>query len=140
MTRALAALACAAVLAGCSSDARQGTTGAGTTRADEFREVGQLVAAHAAKGRKAAPTPAELTGYEAAFPLAVKAIRSGEVVGVWGATLAGEGDVAAGKAATAVVAYEKKAETAGGWVILQNGEVKEMTAAEFAAAPKAGKK
>jgi hypothetical protein len=38
-----------------------------------------------------------------------------------------------------VVAYEKKAETEDGWVLLQDGSVKRMTAAELQAAPKANK-
>ena len=39
-----------------------------------------------------------------------------------------------------VVAYDKQAETAGGLVLLQDGTVKQMTADEFKAAPKGGKK
>ena len=39
-----------------------------------------------------------------------------------------------------IVAHEKNAPAEGGYVLLQDGSVKTMTAAEFAAAPKAGKK
>jgi hypothetical protein len=38
-----------------------------------------------------------------------------------------------------VVAYEKKVPTEGGHVLLQDGTVKQMTAAEFQSAPKAKK-
>jgi hypothetical protein len=40
----------------------------------------------------------------------------------------------------AIIVYEAKAETEGGWVLLQDGTVKKMTADEFKASPKAGKK
>ncbi|MBY0457512.1 MAG: hypothetical protein K2V38_09265 [Gemmataceae bacterium] len=134
----LALTASLVTLEGCSSGTQPGGGGGGTpTRADELREVGSLAAAHTAKGRKVAPTAAELAGYEATFPVAVKAIKAGDVVVLWGAAPAAEGDVASGKAGTAVVAYEKKAETEGGWVLLQSGDAKQMTADEFKAAPKA---
>ena len=73
--------------------------------------------------------------YEAGYPLGYAAVQSGEVVVVWGAKIAGEGD--AGSAPANVVAYEKKTPAEGGLVLLQNGTVKEMTASEFASAPKA---
>jgi hypothetical protein len=58
-------------------------------------------------------------------------IRSGDIVYMWGA-----GHVPGG---TQVVAYEKRVTTECGFVLLQDGTAKEMTAAEFQAAPKAGK-
>ena len=134
MTRSIGLLASIMFLIGCSASNPKPGAGAGATRADELREVGGLAGAHSAKGRKVAPTLGELTGYEQSFPLAVKVIRSGEVVVVWGTVPAGEGEVAAGRGGTGLVAYEKKAETAGGWVLLQNGEVKELSASDLATA------
>jgi hypothetical protein len=78
---------------------------------------------------------ADLSQYRETAPLAYESIRTGEVVVVWGVTMPGEGD--AGKGTTDVVAYEKDAPTAGGFVLLHNGTVKKMTAAEFNAARKA---
>jgi hypothetical protein len=75
---------------------------------------------------------AELDKIEPMMPLAGPAIRSGEVVYLWGAGYDASG--------TQVVAYEKKAETEGGAVLLQNGTVETMTAEQLKAAPKAGKK
>jgi hypothetical protein len=71
------------------------------------------------------------------FPRAYEAVKSGEVVILWGASLKGEGDVGRDEV---VVAYVKSVPTDGGHVLLSAGTVKKMTAAEFAAAPKAGKK
>ena len=78
---------------------------------------------------------ADFSKYEAGYPLGYAAVQSGEVVVVWGAKIAGEGET--GSAPANVVAYEKKVPAEGGLVLLQNGQVKQMTAAEFAAAPKA---
>jgi hypothetical protein len=64
------------------------------------------------------------------------AVKSGDVVVLWGARLQGEGDV--GKNET-VVAYEKNVPTSGGFVLLSAGTVKHMTPDEFKAAPKGGK-
>lgn len=43
---------------------------------------------------------------------------------------------ASGSGAKSVLAYEKNVPTGGGAVLLRDGTVKEMTAAEFKAAPK----
>lgn len=78
--------------------------------------------------------PAKLTDTAKNEPLysrGYRAVKSGEVIVVWGAPMPAEGG------GTGVIAYEKKAETEGGIVLLQNGELQEMTAEEFRAAPKA---
>ena len=68
---------------------------------------------------------------EPAFPEVVKLISGGQCVVVWGCGIK--------SGSSAVLAYGKDAETKGGPVLLQDGTVKSMTAAEFAAAPKAKK-
>jgi hypothetical protein len=68
---------------------------------------------------------------EPMIPLAGPAIRSGDIVYYWGAGYVDGGDK--------VVAYEKKVPTEGGFVLLQDGKVKEMSASEFQSAPKAKK-
>jgi hypothetical protein len=70
------------------------------------------------------------------FPRAYEAVKSGNVVVLWGAPPKGEGDV--GKDET-VLAYEKNVPTEGGHVLFSAGTVKKMTAADFNAAPKAKK-
>ena len=57
---------------------------------------------------------------------------------LWGSGVQGEGEAAAGGGE--VVAYEKDVPASGGYVLLTSGQVKKMTADEFQAAPKAGKK
>ena len=120
---------------GCSSN----TGGGGNSIAPQtaaLQEVADLLRAASADGR--APTKqADLTRFASAYPQGYQAVKSGEVVVIWGAKMAGEGE--AGSAPKNIIAYEKKAETEGGWVLLQNGTVKEMTADEFKTAPKAKK-
>jgi len=80
------------------------------------------------------PPPAKLAEFERIEPMAPTAstlVRSGELVYLWGAGY--------DPAGTKVVAFEKSAEGEGGWVLLQDGSVKRMTAAELRAAPRAGK-
>jgi hypothetical protein len=72
---------------------------------------------------------ADLDAVEPYLPTAGGKVRNGELVYVWGAGLAPGG--------TLVIAYEKKAETEGGWVLLQDGTVKKISAGEFQSAAKA---
>lgn len=69
--------------------------------------------------------------YRTAYPDLVDAIQEGRLVYQYGAGIK--------PGSQAVLAYGKDTANAGGAVLLQDGTVKEMTAAEFAAAPKAGK-
>lgn len=62
-------------------------------------------------------------------------IQNGDYIVYWRVGLS---DTAPG--ANAILAYEKKTPTEGGAVLLRNGTVKEMTAAEFQAALKAGRR
>lgn len=126
-------------LAGCSSSS-QPTAGSGPTKADELREVGGLISAYTGEHKRGPTKLADLSRYELGYPLGYQAVKTGDVVVVWGAKMTIEEGGGGGGGTTDVVAYEKKVPTEGGSVLLQNGTVKEMTAVEFAAAPKAGKK
>jgi hypothetical protein len=117
------------LLAGCSS-ARKGGASSAPTREDELREVATMLTLLGGSG-KGYSKPADLAAFEAGCPLGYQAVRTGAIVIVPGASRPGEGD----KGGTdAVVAYEKAVPTEGGLVLLHNGKVKSMTAAEFVAA------
>jgi hypothetical protein len=121
------------LLAGCSSQ----TGGEAAPELTLLQEVnGLLHSAAGAIGRPAAKL-ADLDRYQSLYPRGHAAVKSGDVVVLWGAALKGEGQ--AGKD-EAVVAYEKGVPAEGGYVLMSAGTVKKMTAAEFSAAPKAGKK
>jgi hypothetical protein len=130
MTR-LATLALLAAFAGCSSPGSDAGNGQVPDNEAILHEVGGLLRT---AGDRAPKKAADLARSEAGFPLGYRAVQSGEVVVVWGARMAGEGDSGA---SSDVIAYEKQVPAEGGWVLLQNGTVKQMTAAEFATAPKA---
>jgi hypothetical protein len=118
--------------AGCSSEKKPGD-GQQPGAADHLREVAGMLRLHAGERGKGPRKAADLAPYEHGHPLGFQAVKSGEIVVVWGATMPGEGEAGGGEA---VVAYEKKALAAGGAVLLQNGTVKTMTADELKAAPK----
>lgn len=98
-------------------------------------EVAGLIRSYSGETGKGPTKVADLKKYELGYPLGYAAVQSGQVVILWGSTVAGEG----GGGSQSVVAHEKDVPTAGGFVVLQDGNVKQMTATEFAAAPKAGK-
>jgi hypothetical protein len=74
----------------------------------------------------------DFNDYVDTMPTALERIKQGEFVVAWGL-----GRAAAAPAGKQVLAYEKKAPAEGGAVLLRDGTVQQMTAAEFAAAPKA---
>jgi hypothetical protein len=71
----------------------------------------------------------ELAKYNRAGGFAHRAVADGEIVVYWGTKL-GQGK--------AIFAYEKNAPTAGGWVLLQDRTIQQLSASEFQSAAKAG--
>lgn len=132
--RQLYGLTAAVVLAaatGCGGSGQQAGNPAGVTK-ESMAELKEMVE-HYQKQKKHPPAKAaDLSPMEPAFPDAVRLLASGECAYAWGAGLE------PGK--QAVLAYPKNAVDSGGPVLLQDGTIREMTAAEFASAPKAGKK
>lgn len=100
------------------------------TGKDKLEEFGHMLKNLANDKIPPPASAAELGNVDALIPNTVEDLKSGEIVYVWGSKLSG---------GSAVVAYEKKAATDGGYVLLQDGTVKQMSAAEFQAAPKAKK-
>jgi hypothetical protein len=125
-----------AVVAGCSSPPAKTGDGSQPTNADALNEVATLLRSYPAKGGKGPAKVADLARYEQGGPLGYAAVKAGDIVVVWGVPMGGEGDAGSPD----IIAYEKKTPAEGGGVLLLSGEVKSMTAAGFAAAPKAGGK
>jgi hypothetical protein len=122
------------LLAGCSSRPGEGAPSVFT----ELQEVNEML--HSAAG-VSGRVPARLADiaprFQSMYPRGYAAVKSGAVVVLWGAPVKGEGDAGKGEV---VVAYEKAVPTDGGYVLLSAGTVQKMTADEFKAAPKGGKK
>lgn len=96
---------------------------------DALEEIGQMLKSLADEGRKPPAKLAELEPVEPMLPTAGAMLRDGTLVYLWGAAYAADGNK--------VAAYEKKTPTEGGFVLFQDGTVKEMTPDEFQAAAKA---
>ena len=123
------------LVAGCSSKPPPAPSDAGF---NALQEVHGLL--HASVDRAGHPPSkvSDLERHHNMFPNGYAAVKSGDVVVLWGAPIQDEGDI--GKNETPL-AYEKNVPTAGGYVLLSAGTVKKMTADEFmAAAPKGAKK
>lgn len=121
-------------VAGCSSKPDQPVAAVPGPDA-VLHEVGGLIQLYSGETGRGPKRAADLAKFESGYPLGYRAVQSGEVVVVWGAKMAGEGDAATGP--KDVIAYEKKAPAEGGWALLQNGTTRAMTADEFKAAAKA---
>jgi hypothetical protein len=88
----------------------------------------------AAAGKATLPKSAtEFTAVEPLYPVAGPFVLAGAIDCAWGAGLK-EGVAAA---AAKRLAWDKGAAEAGGWVLFQDGTIREVTSAEFAAAAKA---
>ncbi len=127
-------LLCASVVlaafavAGCK-ETRAPQSGVPAHLADNGLEELASVYKFMAENKEPVPRKLEdLSEHNAALPSAWGKIESGEYIVLWGAGYSSSGNV---------LAYEKKAPESGGLVLLQNGTVKEMTAAEFRSAAKA---
>jgi hypothetical protein len=98
----------------------------------KMEEIGHMLVVVREDGQRPPAQLADLDRLEPLVPLSVQELRSGDVVYFWGAGLSTEGN-----ASSTVLAHEKKVPSEGGWVLMQDGSVRQMTSDEFQAAPKA---
>lgn len=97
-----------------------------------LKQLGETYQYIAVQKLKTPTKPSDLDEFSGNLEAALPLLASGDLVLFYG--------VSYSSGSKDVLAHEKDAPTAGGWVLLRNGTVTKMTAAEFAAAPKAGKK
>jgi hypothetical protein len=98
-----------------------------------LEEIGQMLKTVQVDGTRPPARVADLAAVEPMVPLAAQDLRSGDIVYFWGAGLS-----SGGNASSTVMAHEKKVPAEGGWVLMQDGTVKRMSADEFRSA-KAGR-
>jgi hypothetical protein len=125
---AVVAMAGIGLAAGCG-DSKDTAGALAVEGKSALQEVADMLKLVSDEGKKPPARMADLESVEGYLPTAGGKIRSGELVYLWGA-----GYVSGG---TQVVAYEKKAPDEGGYVLLQDGTVKNMSATEFKSAAKA---
>ena len=108
----------------------------GPTANDGLVDLQRMLKELGEGSQKLPKNQAELAAIDPIYPTAAAFIQNGQVIYFWGTPI----NASAPNAATTVIAHESKTETEGGFVLLQDGNIKEMTADEFKAAPKSGKK
>jgi hypothetical protein len=122
----------AVAAAGCGGGQSAGTADSAGPEAKDALEDLKALLTDAGQTGKRPPANANdmMQQFDATNPAASNGLMRGLIVYAWGAKLTG---------GSAVVAHDAKAETDGGYVLLQDGTIKVMTADEFKAAPKAKK-
>lgn len=116
--------------AGCgASKSDEALTGAPTAK-EALQDLRQLLE-YVKNEKKNLPTRvAQVQPIEPLFPGAYLGLLREDIVYVWGLPLHEYG-------ADKVLAFDKKAPSEGGWVLMQDGTLKQMTADEFNATPRA---
>jgi hypothetical protein len=119
------------LLSGCGGQSAT-STGGGPTAKTGFDELAEVIKAMNEQKQKPPEKLADLKRYEPIAEAGFAELTQNKIVYVWGAGYKAGG--------TGVVAYESGADANGGWVLLEDASVKQMSAAEFSSAPKAGRK
>lgn len=122
---------------GCSSG-KTGPTG-GPPPSAALQEVAGLISSYSGEYKKGPTKVTDLARYENGYPIGYLNVKNGDIVVVWGVKMILEEGGGAVSPTSDVIAYEKSVPTAGGNVLLANGQVKTMSADEFKSAPKAKK-
>jgi hypothetical protein len=106
----------------------------------KLRDVGELYRVHQLARKTPPKTLKDFTAEADSTPSAFEAIRSGDVVIRYGATLPdAEKEEPGNGSATEVLAWLKSVPETGGPVLMLDRTIKKLTAEEFKSAPKAGK-
>lgn len=138
MTRSLTAAlmigATACFVAGCGGDPNPPNSPE-LYQNNVLSEVGDMYNTYSIQFKKPPKGVKDLAMFADGLPTGVGAVRSGEVVVLWGAELVDP--TVEGGAGDEILAYLKDVPESGGPVITRNLKVKPMTADEFKAAPKA---
>ncbi len=113
--------------AGCSSN--HGGNTATTQEETALSEVGDMIRSVIGSAGRPPNSVADFGKLSSMYSNGYKAVKSGDIVVVWGAKVAGEGS--SGGTDDSIVAYEKNAPTSGGFVLLASGKVTKLTAAEI---------
>lgn len=126
---------CPLMLAGCGEE-KKSTAATEPSQSDLLLEVVGLIRNHTAATGKGPQKIADLAPYETEYQRGFAAVKNGDIVVLWGSTVAGEG----GGGGKVVVAHLKGVPESGGEVGFEDGSVAKMSAGEFASAKKGGKK
>jgi hypothetical protein len=117
---------------GCGGEG--GTTAAvmSTSEGLALDEVGRTYQTFIKSSKRSPKGLKDVLPSEQGYPTGIGALKRGDVVVLWGAALD-----KTPQGASSVLAYEKKAPEEGGLALMQDLSIKQLTADEFKAAPKA---
>ncbi len=104
-----------------------------------LNDIGEIYRIFLLTNKKPPTKIGDLAGFQNVGSTGVAALKSGEVVVLYGAMMTDTNEGPASTSSNEVLAYEKKVPESGGKVLMLDRTVREMTADEFKAAPKAGK-
>ena len=99
-----------------------------------LEEVADLYRAASSVGKKPPTSMGDLARNRDTFFLGYNALDKGEVIAYWGVAM-----IPGDQPTEEILAYKADVPSKGGAVLMANGTVKKMTAAEFQAAPKPSK-
>jgi hypothetical protein len=132
------ALGCAGSFVGCSSSTV--TVTGQDTDVSALNEIGENYRMYQIAKKKAPEKVADFAKMETIGGNGLAAVKSGQIVVQWGATLPDTKEEPGGSSSPEVLAYGKDVPSAGGNVLMLDRTIKKMSAEEFKAAPKAGSK
>jgi len=133
MRMILAAAFCMALTFSCGCGDGKSTVATGPSASDDANDLAEMLKEYFELRKKAPNSLADLSDGAATHPVGHSAVQNESYVVYWRVPLSTTD-------ASTVLAYPKDAATKGGLIVMLNGTVKAMTAEEFKAAPKAGKK
>ncbi len=117
---------------GCSGQSNRVDQTAGPKPNDGLADLRELLKEAEASNSRLPQNMADLAPHEGPHPAATAFLQNGSIVYLWGSGIrSGPG------AENTAIAYEAQAASKGGWVLFQDGSIKQMTADEFKAAKKA---
>jgi hypothetical protein len=135
MTKSILTSCCVALLAaGCGGPNRPMTQEEGQQRI--LTQVGEMYRSYQMSKKKPPGKFADFASVRAVAGNGYEAVRSGDVVLLYGATLPDLDEDPGHSESAEILAYMKDVPQNGGYVLLLNRTIKNMTADEFKAAPR----
>src|SRR5262245_17284064 len=119
-----------------------GSSGGGATSVEStaLNELGEAYRAYSIANKKPPKSMADLSKVEAIGGNGVASAKEGNIIVNWGATLPDTDETPGKNPSPEILAYWKGVPESGGYVLMLDRTIKQMTADEFKAAPKAGAK
>lgn len=133
----LAACVSVALASGCGGPSNHPATSAEVEQT-VLNDVGELYRMYTLQYKKPPAKLGDFAPLERMSPMGLLALKNGEVVVRFGATLPDTGEEPGKGDADEVLAYKKEVPTSGGQVLMLNRTIRTMSADEFKAAKLAG--